>query len=139
MIRDGRPYAPGTASGPALVLAEPLSLWGGIDVTTGRIIDGAHPDLGKNVAGLVLVMPSGRGSSSSSSILAEAIRLGTAPIAIVMAYPDPILTVGAIVAHSLYNRTCPIVVCPIDGIATGDDVKVSADDSGARVEVTRAL
>jgi len=33
-------------------------------------------------------MPSGRGSSSSSSVLAETIRSGTGPVAIVLAEPD---------------------------------------------------
>ena len=55
-------------------------------------------------------MPCGRGSSSSSTVLAEAIRLGTAPAAIVLSEPDPILVIGALVAQRLYARTCPIVV-----------------------------
>jgi PAS domain S-box-containing protein len=45
----------------------------------GRIIDRSHPDLGARVTGTILVMPGGRGSSSSSSVLAEAIRRGTGP------------------------------------------------------------
>jgi predicted aconitase with swiveling domain len=55
-------------------------------------------------------MRSGRGSSSSSTVLAEAIRLGTGPAAIVLAEPDPILAVGAMVAETLYGRRCAIVV-----------------------------
>ena len=54
-------------------------------------------------------MASGRGSSSSSTVLAEAIRLDTAPLAIVLSEPDPILVIGAIVARRLYGRVCPIV------------------------------
>jgi uncharacterized protein len=76
------------------------------------------------------VMPSGRGSSSSSSVLAEAIRLGTAPLAILLAEPDNILVLGALVAGYLYDRTCPIVVLPGDHpviIATGDRVEVQGD------------
>ena len=135
MIRGAQAYAPGHADAPALVLGEPLSLWGGIDVETGRIIDRSHADLDRNVAGTILVMPGGRGSSSSSAVLAEAIRRGTAPAAIVLAIPDPILTVGAIVAQILYGVECPIVVCDIAGIATGDLVRVRADHSGrAQVE-----
>jgi predicted aconitase with swiveling domain len=130
-MRLGRFYAGGEAEAPALVLSEPLSFWGGIEVLTGKIIDHSHPDLGKSVAGQILVMPSGRGSSSSSSVLAETIRRGTAPVGIVLARPDPILTVGSIVAQSLYNLRCPIVVCPIDGIATGDQVRISLVNTGA--------
>lgn len=137
MTRAGRAYAPGEAEGPALVLSEPLSLWGGIDVETGMIIDRAHPHAAASVAGTILVMRSGRGSSSSSAVLAEAVRRGTGPAAIVLATPDPILTVGAIVAASLYGIECPVVVCAIDGLTTGVRLRVTADESGtATVMVT---
>lgn len=131
-----RAYTPGAGEGPALVLAAPLSFWGGIDVETGRIIDRAHPDAGTIVTGTVLVMPGARGSSSSSAVLAETIRRGTAPAAIVLSIPDPILTVGALVAESLYGRRCPIVVCAIDGMRTGERWRVDATDRTARVEKT---
>jgi predicted aconitase with swiveling domain len=125
-MREARTSSPGEAEGTALVLAQPLSFWGGIDVAAGRIIDRFHPDLGAIISGRILVMPGGRGSSSSSSVLAESIRRGTGPAAIVLSIPDPILTVGAMVAHALYGTRCPIVVCPLDGIATGDRLRVSA-------------
>ena len=138
MTTGARAYAAGEAEGPALVLREPLSFWGGIDLGTGRIIDHAHPDAGACVTGTILVMPAGRGSSSSSAVLAESIRCGTGPAGIVLATPDPILTVGAIVAASLYGLDCPVVVCPIDGLATGDRLRVTADASGsASVTVNR--
>jgi len=130
MRRAARAYAAGEAEGTALVLAEPLSFWGGIDVGTGRIIDHSHPDLDEIVAGRVLVMRSGRGSSSASSVLAETIRRGTGPVGIVLGVADPILTVGALVAHRLYGLRCPIVVCPLDGIRTGDVLRVSAHATG---------
>jgi predicted aconitase with swiveling domain len=126
MIREAQAYAAGDAEGEAFVLSEPLSFWGGVDVETGRIIDRSHPDLGASITRAILVMPGGRGSSSSSAVLAEAIRLGTGPAGIVLAVADPILTVGAIVAQSLYGLRCPIVVCPIDGIATGDRLRIHA-------------
>lgn len=136
MIRAAKAYAPGEAEGTALVLAQELSFWGGVEVETGKIIDHSHPDLGKNVAGSILVMPGGRGSSSSSSVLAEAIRLGTGPLGIVLARPDPILTVASLVAQSLYEVRCPVVVCAIDGFATGDRLRISAANLGAaQVEV----
>src|ERR1700747_401599 len=75
---------PGAASGAPLSLEEPLSFWGGLDLTTGRVIDRWHPQLNANVAGRVLMMPAGRGSSSGSAALAEAIRIGVAPAAILL-------------------------------------------------------
>jgi predicted aconitase with swiveling domain len=92
------------------VLTEPLSFWGGIDPGNGEIVDVHHPQRGGNVAGSILVMPGGRGSSSSSSVLAEAIRAGVGPAAIVLGAPDPIVALGAIVARELYGAVVPVVV-----------------------------
>jgi hypothetical protein len=114
----------------ALVLDEPLSMWGGLDPHSGRIIDRRHPQVGETVTGRVLVMPTGRGSSSAASVIAEAIRLQTAPAAIVMAYPDDIVLVGAVVAEELYGITCPVVVVDrirFDEITTGDLLAVGPD------------
>jgi len=139
VIRRARAYVAGDAEGEALALATPLSFWGGVEAGSGRIVDASHPQCGTSLAGRILVMPGGRGSSSSSSVLAEAIRLGTAPRGIVLASPDPILTVGAIVAHSLYDLSCPIVVCSIDGVASGDRVMIRARADGeAEIEIGQA-
>jgi uncharacterized protein len=120
----------GDAHGEALVLEEPLSLWGGLDPDTGAIIDRRHPSAGAIVTGRVLILPAGRGSSSASSILLEAVRLGTAPAAIITAEPDPILALGAAVALELYGRTPPVVVLPppaYERIANGQSLQISRD------------
>lgn len=114
--------------GPALVLDEPLSLWGGLDPASGEIVDAHHPQRGMQVSGRVLVMPAARGSSSSSSVLAEAVRAGTAPLAILLGERDLILSVGSAVAAELYGVTVPVEVWPLDalrGIRTGDQVEVA--------------
>ena len=113
--------------GRALVLDEPLSLWGGLDPATGTIVDARHPQRGERVTGRVLVMSAVRGSSSSSSVLAEAARAGTAPVAIVLGERDLILAVGSAVAAELYGVHIPVVVWPHERIATlrtGDPVTV---------------
>jgi predicted aconitase with swiveling domain len=102
----------------ALVLSEPLSLWGGMDPATGELIDAHHPQRGANLAGRVVVMPSGRGSSSSASVLAEAVRAGTAPAAIVLGEPDLILAIGSAVAQELYGVHVPVVVLPAADLGT---------------------
>jgi predicted aconitase with swiveling domain len=109
---EGETLAPGLAEGPLMRLAEPLSFWGGYDAATGRIIDHRHADHGRACAGAVLALHAGRGSSSGSSVLAEAIRAGTAPAAILLARRDPVLTVGALVAAELYGWHCPVIVLP---------------------------
>lgn len=113
----------------ALVLAEPLSLWGGLDPATGVIVEPRHPQHGAVVTGRVLVMPSTRGSSSSASVLAEAVRAGTAPAAIVLGEPDLILAIGAEVAAELYGVRVPVVVlapADRDRLRDGDPVDLRA-------------
>lgn len=110
---------------PALVLSEGLSLWGGMDPATGELIDAHHPQRGTNVTGRAVVMPNGRGSSSSASVLAEAVLAGTAPAAILLAEPDLILSIGSAVAEELYGVRVPVVVLPPEAhaaIRDGDPV-----------------
>jgi predicted aconitase with swiveling domain len=113
-----RALTPGEAEGQLTLLTEPLSFWGGFDAGTGRIIDRSHHAFGEVLTGRIVAMPSGRGSSSASSVLAEAIRLGTAPAGLILAEPDPIITVGAIVAAKLYGTHCPVVVCRASDFCT---------------------
>ena len=116
----------------ALVLDEGLSLWGGMDPVTGELIDSRHPQRGALLTGRVLVMPSGRGSSSSASVLAEAVRAGTAPAAIVLGEPDLILSIGSAVAEELYGIVVPVVVVSAEelaGIPDGVDVRLGPEGS----------
>jgi hypothetical protein len=134
---EGRSLVSGEARGPALVLDEPLSFWGGVDPETGRVIDVHHPQLGFNVMGRVLVMPSGRGSSSSSSVLVESIHAGTGPVAIVMREPDPIIALGAIVVRELFGTRFPVVVvdaATYRSLRNEAIVIVRANDAAAVVE-----
>ncbi|HEY7546419.1 MAG TPA: DUF126 domain-containing protein [Blastocatellia bacterium] len=121
----------GSGRGRALVLMEPLSLWGGLDPQTGEIIDPRHPQRGKTVTSRALVMRTGKGSSSASSILLEAVRAGTAPAAIILAEADAILALGAAVAREMYDRTLPVVVLDADDYAKlSDDQMISISEDG---------
>jgi predicted aconitase with swiveling domain len=117
-------------AGAVTRLDEPLSFWGGVDPATGRIIDVHHPQHGAELAGRVVVMPGGRGSSSSASVLAESARAGTAPLALILGEPDLILAIGAAVAAELYGVTIPVLVDPTaaDDLAEGE--LVTADERG---------
>ncbi|MEQ8814013.1 MAG: DUF126 domain-containing protein [Thalassobaculum sp.] len=101
---------PGTAAGEVFVMAEPLSFWGGLDAATGAIIDRWHPQCDAVLTGKVVLMERGRGSSSGSSVLAEAIRAGTGPAAILLLTRDAIVTLGALVARELYGADCPVAM-----------------------------
>jgi uncharacterized protein len=128
----GRVLADGSAEGMALVLDEPLSLWGGVDPASGAIIDPRHPQRGASIAGRVLVMPAVRGSSSSSSVLAETVRAGCAPVAVLLGERDLILAVGAAVADELYGQRVPVLLLERDLlVAIPDDAMVSIREGGA--------
>lgn len=130
----------GKAQGRIALLSVPLSLWGGFDPRTGLIVDATHPQRGLRIGGRVLVMPGGRGSSSSSSVLLESARLGTQPRAIVLAEPDPILVVGALVAAELYGVNIPLVSVPPASLARfkdADSVLVLAGETASRVELSQ--
>jgi predicted aconitase with swiveling domain len=124
----GRTLVSGQASGAVLKLDEPLSLWGGLNPETGEVIDRRHPQSGVIVTGRVLVMPSGRGSSSASSILLEAVRLKTAPAAIITAEVDGILALGAVVARELYQQSPPLLVLK------GEDYALLVDGQHITIE-----
>ena len=76
-------------------------------------------------------MPSGRGSSFSASVPAEALRRGTGPCGIILEQADPILAVGALVASELYGVVCPLVVAPSTPCQTGDRLRVSTFGDGS--------
>jgi predicted aconitase with swiveling domain len=137
---EGRTLVAGRAAGIALVLDVPLSFWGGLDPETGELIDTHHPQRGALVTQRILVMPSGRGSSSSSYVLAEAIRAGTSPAAVVLREPDGIVALGAIVARELYGTSIPVVVLEADGydsLVDGMALDVEAGDDEATVGPAR--
>jgi len=106
---DAVTLVPGHARAPGIALP-PLSFWGGYDAERGLIVDATHPGHGQSLASRILVMPRARGSSSSSSVLAEALRNGTGPAGIVLAERDLILSIGAIVANELYASNVPVVM-----------------------------
>lgn len=120
----------GETEGPVLSLDEPLSFWGAFEPRTGVILDVHHPQRGACVTGTVLVMRETRGSGSAPGAIAEAIRLGTAPVAIILAEPDINLAVGAEVAAALYGRRC-VIACvtaeELEGLRTARRVAIAPD------------
>lgn len=117
-----------TVRGPALVLDEPLSFWGGLDPASGRIVDVHHPQCGTSVAGTVLVATALRGSTSSPSVLAEAVRADVGPVAVILTQPDAGVTAAALVVGELYGRLVPVLVCApsaLTSVRTGDPLVIT--------------
>lgn len=105
----------GAGAGPLLRLGAPLSFWGGVG-PNGSIIDVHHPDRGRSLAGAVVAMAAGRGSSSSSSVLAELIRAGVGPAALLLESRDAIVVTGALVAAELYGVRVPVLLVTPDEV-----------------------
>jgi predicted aconitase with swiveling domain len=133
---DAVTLVPGAAAGAPLRLDEPLSFWGGLDSAAGTIIDRRHPQWSANVTGRILMMPAGRGSSGGSAALAEALRLGAGPAAILLLERDAIVIVGALAAAELYGRECPVALASRgdwEALAAAARLVVRAEPGGAAI------
>jgi predicted aconitase with swiveling domain len=132
-----RPVIPGAARGTALVSREPISFWGGYDWQTGEIIDRRHPLSGENARGKILAVPSARGSSTTTAVLLEAIRAGTAPCAIITTTTDFFFALASVVAGELYSNPLPVVAMAEPDFArlrSGDHIEI---DAAGTVTVSR--
>jgi predicted aconitase with swiveling domain len=127
----GRPIVPGEAAGEALVTDRPLSFWGGYDFRTGCIIDAHHPLAGTRAAGRVLVVPFTKGSSTTTAVLLEAVRAGTAPAAILTTGVDSFFALASIVAGVMYGKSFPVVALePSDFASLETGVHLTVDRTG---------
>lgn len=120
----------GEAAGELLVAAEPLSFWGGYSQATGEIIDRRHPLSGRMAAGRILALPGSRGSSTTTAVLLEALRNGTAPAAILTIGVDNFLALASIVAEEMFGRAIPLAaVTPEDfaQLRSGDLARLARD------------
>ena len=127
----GKPLISGSAEGNALVSNEPLSFWGGYDWKNGEIIDRRHPLSGSIAKGKILAVPFTRGSSTTTAVLLESIRAGTAPNAIITTATDFFFALASVVADELYANPLPLIsVSESDftKLHTGDFLKIK--DSG---------
>jgi predicted aconitase with swiveling domain len=122
----------GCAEGEALVSGEALSFWGGYDYHTGEITDRRHPLSGAIASGRILAIPFSRGSSTTTAVLLEAVRAGTAPAAILTTGVDAFFVLASVVANQMYARPIPVVVLSPEDFArlrTGDRLRIEEDGS----------
>ena len=126
----GKIVIPGKAHGMALVSREPLSFWGGYDWQTGEIIDRRHELSGANASGKILAVPFTRGSSTTTAVLLEAIRAGTAPAAIITTDVDFFFALASVVADELYSSPLPLIALEEKDfiqLKTGDEAHITED------------
>ena len=127
----GRAVVEGEAEGEALVTTEALSFWGGYDFHTGEIIDKHHPLAGVRAAGRILAVPFSKGSSTTTAVLLEAVRAGTAPAAIITTGVDSFFALASIVADVMYAKSFPVIALePNDFAKLRTGMRVAIDRSG---------
>jgi predicted aconitase with swiveling domain len=118
----GRKIKGGTIEGEALVSAQGISFFGGVDPANGKVTEKGHPLEGQSVSDKILVFPQGKGSTVGSYALYRMKKQGTAPKAIINSECETIVAVGAIISE------IPCVdKIDITKIKTGDKMKVDAD------------
>lgn len=125
---QGKIIIRGEVRGEALVSYEPLSFWGGYDWKTGEIIDRRHSLSGSIAKDKILAVPFTRGSSTTTAVLLEAIRAGTAPAAIITTDTDFFLALASVVADELYASPLPLIALSKVGFAqlkTGDQIQIT--------------
>jgi predicted aconitase with swiveling domain len=117
-VISGRAIVDGAAEGEALVTHDALSFWGGYDFRTGEIIDKHHPLHGVHAAGRILAVPFSKGSSTTTAVLLEAVRAGTAPAAILTTGADAFFALASIVADVMYGKSFPVIALAPDDFAS---------------------
>jgi hypothetical protein len=133
IVLRGRKVVGGIAEGEALVTRDRISGWGGIDPSTGTIIETRHELKGQSFKGKVLVFPGAKGSSGWSAQFHIARLAGAAPLAMLFKEMTTKIALGAVVMHA--PSVTDFDIDPLTVIETGDWVKVDADRGV--VEVTK--
>lgn len=100
----------GSAEGPVRASRDAISFWGGFDPATGEVIDRRHPLFGEILTDTVFVVPHGKGSSTGSPVLVDALLQGNAPAAIILNRVDEIIALGGVVYEEFFQQTMPILV-----------------------------
>ena len=124
---EARVLLPGRAMGPAMVLDDTLSFWGGFNPLNGEIIDVHHPQFQQLVGGSILFIPRSRGSAGTPGGIAETLRNGSGPLAFVLGEPDVNVSVGTLVANRLYALEIPVLEISLAAMAqirSGDFVTI---------------
>ncbi|WP_439484535.1 aconitase X swivel domain-containing protein [Blastomonas fulva] len=125
VILFGRGVIGGVVEGEALVSAETISGWGGVDPMTGTIIETRHPLRGVRFAGKILVFPGAKGSSGWSVAFHTTRLAGVAPAGLVFNAMSTKVALGAMVMR--VPAVTDLQRDPMDVITTGDWLRLDGD------------
>jgi predicted aconitase with swiveling domain len=133
IVLHGRKVVPGVAEGEAFVTTDTISGWGGLDSSTGTIIERRHEARGKSFKDKILVFPGAKGSSGYSHYFHLARVAGAAPKAMLFNKMTAKAALGAVVTR--VPAMTDFDQDPLTVIESGDWVKIDADNG--IVEVTK--
>jgi len=126
-----RKISKGHAQGEVIITRDSISFLGGVDPSTGMIIDPHHELYGRTISGKILVMPSGKGSTVGSYVLYQMHKNNTAPLAIIALEAEPIIATGAIMAGiAMVDQPNDDI---FDLVKDGDLVNLDADACNIKI------
>lgn len=131
-----RSIVSGKASGEAIISREPMCFYL-CDPETGEVIEKNHPLQGRSIAGKVLVLQSGKGSSVVQvDGFYQLWAKGNLPAAIIVRETEPVLVSSAVVVNTVMVDR--MEKDPFQVIKDGDWVEVDAEQELVKVEPTDA-
>jgi predicted aconitase/predicted aconitase with swiveling domain len=126
----GKVLVHGSVTAPLLYSDTGVSFLGGVDTSTGIVIDTHHPLCGQGISGHAVAIPSGRGSCAGSLALFELLMNGHAPSALIFCEKETILTLGAIIAAEFFGVGIPVLQISnpqFDALSDGGFVSIDGD------------
>jgi predicted aconitase with swiveling domain len=124
-ILKGHKIVGGKVNGEALVCHENMGYGGIVNIKTGKVILKNHELEGINIAGKILVYPTGKGSTASSFAIYELARRNIAPKGIINVKADPVTVSGAIISN--IPMVDQLKRDPTKIIRTGDLLELNGD------------
>lgn len=127
------PIYEGSVSGEALVSSDAICFHL-VEPETGVLIEEGHVLKGKSLAGKVLIVPSGKGSSSVQLAgLYEIVCNEKAPIGVIVKNPDPVLATALLVMEipSVFNIEEPF----FDEVREGQHISFSVNAESGMIKI----
>ncbi|MEM2940315.1 MAG: DUF126 domain-containing protein [Thermoproteota archaeon] len=88
----------GFVEGSLLISLQPISFFGGVDQSTGILVERNHPLEGVSISKRILAVPSSKGSTVGSYVIYGLVKKGVAPSGIILGQVDSIISAGAILS-----------------------------------------
>ncbi|MHC1628171.1 MAG: aconitase X swivel domain-containing protein [Candidatus Nezhaarchaeales archaeon] len=120
----GKGIVKGYFRGEALVTNKPISFLGGVDSSTGIVLEKNHDLEGATLAGKVLLMPHGKGSTVGSYVIYGLAKRKLAPGAIVTIKVDLMTLTGCVISEIPLIDRVPEEALSM--IKSGDIIEIDA-------------